>query len=119
MTSPLESLGHLRLEAPSGRTLDLVAEGSVLRLDVPGWPELRAFMPQKGTTRSQVLRRVARLLSASGLTLRLESRGRPFVTLGSGVRPNWLSRLLGITPARTSFFAFALLFRRQPRSTTS
>lgn len=112
VTSSLETLGHLRLEAPSGRTLNLVAEGSVLRLDVPGWPELRALMPRTGAARSQMLRRVAGVLSASGLTLRLESRGRPFVTLGSGVRSNWLSRLLGIAPARTSFSAFALLLRR-------
>jgi hypothetical protein len=108
---PIDTDGHLRLEAPSGRILDLVAEGRVLRLEVPGRSELRALTPRAGAARSQLLHRVAGLLSAYDLTLRLESRGRPFFTLGAGVRPNWLSRLLGVAPARTRISALALLFR--------
>lgn len=41
---PVEALGTLRLETPGGPSLDLVAGGRELRLDLPDLREVRAIM---------------------------------------------------------------------------
>ena len=108
----IDAEGRLRLEAPSGRRLEFVAEGSALRLDVPTWTELSALVPQTRGTRSRLLRRAGVLLSTHGLTLRVESGGRTCFELGAAIRPNWLSRLLRLAPGRLSLSAIALFLRR-------
>ncbi|MEE4161509.1 MAG: hypothetical protein V2I25_03315 [Woeseiaceae bacterium] len=109
---PIDAEGRLRLEAPSGRTLEVVAEGNALRLDVPTWSELSALVPRARGTRSRLLRVVGELLSSHGLTLRLESGGRTFFELGATVRPNWLARLFRLAPARLQLSAITLFLRR-------
>lgn len=109
---PVELEGALCLEAPSGRALELLAEGAVLRVDVPGWSELRSALPGSSRVRRQSVRFLAKTLSTYGLTLSLESDGRPFFRLGHGVNGNWLARLIGLAPASVSPGAIRLFLKR-------
>ena len=109
---PVEAQGSLRLDAPTGRSLEIVADGDELRLDVPTWAELRAMMPRSFRERGRAVRRMADILRIYGLTLSLESAGKPFFQIGHGVSASWLSSMVGLAPARISLRAVALRFKR-------
>ena len=109
---PVDAQGSLRIDGPTGRALALMAEGDTLRLELPGWPEARAMMPRSSALRGRAVGRLGRALEAYGLTLSLESAGKPVFQLGQGVRPTWLARLLGLGPARIPLSAIALFFKR-------
>jgi hypothetical protein len=109
---PVEALGTLRLDTPSGRSLNLVANGEGLRLEVPDLQEARAIMPRSFRGRRRALRFLAELFSTHGLIFSLESGGTPVFRFGHGVAPSWLARLLGLAPANIPFSAIGLLFRR-------
>ena len=111
---PVEAHGTLRLDTPGGASLALEAHGGQLRMDVPGWREARELMPQSFRHRRRSLRLLASLLASHGLTLSIESAGKPVVQLGHNVVPTVLARLLGLTPAHVSLSAFGLLLRRSP-----
>ena len=108
---PVEAQGMLRLDAPTGRPMDVVADGDTLRVDVPGWREIRALAPRSSRARARAIRLLAAILSSYGLTLSMESAGRPVIQLGCNVRPTILARLLGLAPARIPVSAISLLFR--------
>ncbi len=108
---PLEANGQLRLDAPTGRSLDLVADGQTLRLDIPGLQELRT-MSMPFQSRARTVRVVAAVLASHGLTLVMESAGKSVLLVGSSVRPNWLARLLGLAPARIPLAAITALLGR-------
>ena len=109
---PVDAQGTVRLDAPTGRSLALVADGDTLRLDLPGWPEARAMLPGSFGARGRLVRRLGNGLAACGLTLSLESAGKPVFQLGRDVRPSWLARLLGLGPGRMPLSAIGLFFRR-------
>lgn len=102
----------LRLDTPAGRSLELVAEGDSLRMEVPGWHAARELMPRSLRRRRRSLRLLAKLFDVHGLTLTLMTSGKPILRLGHDVSPSLLSRLLGLAPARISLTALGLLLRR-------
>ena len=109
---PVDAQGSLRIDGPTGRSLALRAEGDTLRLELPGWPEARTMMPRSFASRSRAVGHLGRVLSAYGLTLSLESAGRPVLRLGQGVRPTWLARLLGLGSAHIPLSAITFILRR-------
>ena len=110
--APVEARGKLRLDAPTGRSLELVARGDSLRCEVPGLTELRALAPRSFTGRNRSVRSLARMLKSLGLTLSFESNGRTFFQVGRDVKPTLLARLLGLGPARVPISSVLLLFKR-------
>lgn len=102
----------LRLDTPGGRSLALIVDGESLRMEVPGWRDARELMPRSLRGRRQSLRLLAKLFATHGLTLSLESAGKPVLRLGHDAAPNLVSRLLGLAPAYIPLSAFGLLFRR-------
>ena len=109
---PVDAQGSLRIAGPTGRSLALRAEGDTLRLELPGWPEARAMLPRSFALRGRALGHVSRALSAYGLTLSLESAGKPVCQIGQNVRPTWLARLIGLAPARIPLSAITFFFKR-------
>lgn len=109
---PVEAQGSLRLDAPTGRTLEVVADGDNLRLDVPTWSDLRAMMPRSLRARGRAVRMTADVLRTYGLTLSLETAGKPFFQIGHNVKAGWLAGLIGLAPARISLRALLLRFKR-------
>jgi len=111
---PVDAHGTVRVDTPAGRPLDLVADGENIRLELPGWRAARELMPRSFRGRRRSLHVLAKLFSAHGLTLSLESGGRPVLSLGHNVSPSWLARLLGLAPANIPVSAIGVLFRRAP-----
>lgn len=109
---PVEAHGTLRLDTPAGRSLDLVANGEELRLELPTLREARGIMPRSFRSRRRALRFLASLLATHGLALSLEAGGKPVFRVGHRVTPSWLARLLGLAPAYVPVSAIGLLFRR-------
>lgn len=109
---PVEAQGTLRLDAPTGRSLELVADGTILRLDLPGWAELRTMIPRSFGARARAIRSLANLLDAFCLELSLEYAGKPFFGLGHNADSNWLARVLGLAPAHISLSAIRLFVKR-------
>lgn len=109
---PVEAHGILRLDAPTGQALDLEAAGDTLRIDLPGLREARAIMPLSLRESRRALRFLANMLSMAGLTLRVESAGKPVLRLGSVGKPSWLARLLGLGPTRIPFSAIRFYLGR-------
>ena len=109
---PIEAQGTLRLEAPTGRSFELKADGARVSAELPGWSELHSAVPRSFRARTRLIRTFAKLLSINGLTMSLQTNGRPVFELGCGTKPNWLSRLLGLAPAYVSLSVFRLIFKR-------
>jgi hypothetical protein len=107
---PIEAHGHVRLESPGGRSLNVVADGSTLHLELSGRSDLRSLMPRSLSASRRAVRHANRVLTALGLMVSLESGGRPVFQLGADVRPSLLARLIGLAPARIPFSAIRLLF---------
>lgn len=109
---PVEAHGNLRLDTPGGRSLELVAHGECLTLEVSGWQDVRELMPRSFRARRRTLGLLVKLVSAHGLTFSIESRGKPVLQFGHNIVPSLLSRLFGLAPAYVPLSAFALLLRR-------
>lgn len=109
---PIEAHGALRLDTPGGRSLDLVAHGEELRLELQDLREARTFMPRTLRDRRRALRLFASQLAAHGLVFKLEAGGKPVLRVGHRVTPSWLARLLGLAPAYVPVSVIGLLFRR-------
>ncbi len=109
---PVDAEGALFLDAPSGQSLKLVANGTSLHLDVPRWVDVRVLVPRSFRGRRQAIRFVAKAFATHGLTLSLESAGKSVLRLGYNTTPSWLARVLGLAPAYIPFSALRLLFRR-------
>jgi hypothetical protein len=108
---PVDVHGSLRVDTPSGRSLDLAADGHHLRVKLSGRQDARdLFRAFPG--RRRALGSLSEMFATHGLTLTLESAGRPVFRLGNSARPNWLARLLGLAPAQIPLSAIGLLFRR-------
>lgn len=112
---PIEAQGTLRLDTPGGRSLKMVADGELLRVELRNWQEMRELIPRSFHSRRQALRVVADLFARHGLTLSLESAGKPVLRLGHTASASWFARLLGLAPAFVPVSAIALLFTRTPR----
>ena len=110
-TRPVDAHGSLRVDTPAGQSLDLVADGETLRLELPGWSDVLTVLPNSFRGRTGAARAFADLLAIHGLTLILEAGGRPVVRLGHNVRPSWLARLLGIGANDLRFSNLRLLIR--------
>ena len=108
---PVEAQGHLRLDGPGGGTLDLVAEGETLQLDVEGFRDIRSIIPRSARLRGQYVRALGKVLNTYGLTLAVVSAGKSVFEIGRTARPNLIARLLGLAPARIPFSAIRFLFR--------
>ena len=105
----------LRLDTPGGHSVNLVADGDKLRLEIQGWREIREFMPRSFRSARDGLRSCAALFSSHGLTLILESAGKPIFRLGHNTSASWLARLLGLAPAYIPVSAVGFFFRRTPQ----
>ncbi len=112
LSLPVEAQGHLRLDAPSGRTLELVADGDTLTLEVPTWADLNGLSPSALRARLATARNLSAVLSTCALTLKLTTRDRVFLELGANVKPSWFSRLIRIGPVRFRSPLIGLFFRR-------
>ncbi len=110
---PVEAQGTLRLDTPGGRSLNLVADGDKLRMDLPDWKEARVLLPRSFRARRRALRFVANMFAIHGLTFHLEAAGKPVLRLGHGVTPSWFARLLGLAPANIPVSAIGTLFSRK------
>ena len=109
---PVEAQGHLRIDAPTGRTLDLVANGDTLTLDVPTWADLKGLSSSALRARLATVRNLSAVLSTCALTLKFTTRDRVFLELGANVKPSWFSRLTRIGPVRFKRAVFGLFLRR-------
>ncbi|MDJ0812766.1 MAG: hypothetical protein QNJ23_03500 [Woeseiaceae bacterium] len=109
---PVEAHGTLCLDTPGGRSLNLVAEGDTLRLELPGWSDSRSLLPRSLRGRARAVRFVADQLATHELALSLETDGRPVVRLGHDTPPSWLARLLGLGSINLRLSALRLLFSR-------
>jgi len=109
---PVDAEGALFLDAPSGQSLKLVADGTSIRMDVPRWVDVQDLLPRSFRGRRQTIRFVADAFAMHGLTLSLESAGKSVLRLGYNTTPSWLARVLGLAPAHIPFSALRLLFRR-------
>lgn len=108
---PVDAHGTLRVDTPGGRSLDLVADGETLRLELPGWSDARSVLPRSPFGRARAARFVANLLATHGLTLRLESAGQPVLQLGHNTPPSWLARLFGLGPVNLTISALRRILR--------
>ena len=111
---PVDAHGTVRVDTPAGRSLEAVADGDNIRLELPGWRTAREFMPRSFRGRRRALHLFANLFATHGLTFTLESGGKPMLRLGHDVPPSWLARLLGLAPAYVPVSAIGVLFRRSP-----
>jgi hypothetical protein len=111
---PVDAHGTVRLDTPGGRTLNLVADGENLRLELSGWRAARELMPRSFRGRRRSLQGLADLFATHGLTFNLESGGKPLLRLGHGAQANWFARLLGLAPAQVPVSAIGFLFKRTP-----
>lgn len=93
---PVDARGDFRLVAPSGRTLNLVAQGDVLRLDAPAWDDIASATPSSFRSVRRFVRTASTALLSTGLRFELLIDGKPAFAVGTGVKPNLLSRLLGL-----------------------
>ena len=109
---PIEAQGRLRLDAPTGRALDLIADGDTLTLEVRSFRDIKSLVPHSARRRRHSARTLAGVLETYGLTFRMTSLGKSVFEVGQKTRPNWLARLLGLGPARIPLSAIGLLFRR-------
>lgn len=107
----IDAHGTLRLDTPSGRSLDLVADGDTVRLELPGWSDARSVLPGSIRARARSVRILADLLAMHGLTLILETAGQPALRLGHNTPPSWLARLLGLGATDLPVSTIRLLFR--------
>ncbi len=108
---PVEVQGSLHLDTPGGRSLELVADGNSLRMEVSRWRDVRDLVPRSFRGRRQSLRLLAKVFATHGLTFSLESAGKPVFRLGHDATPGLLSRLLGLAPAYIPLSAVRLLLR--------
>lgn len=74
----------------------LLADGPRLRLNVPGWEDLKSLGPHSFVARRRVIILAARRLAMLGLSLNIELQGRQLLSLGRNVNPTLLSRVLGL-----------------------
>lgn len=96
---PIDVRGDICLDAPSGRRVTLRANGSELRLAVPGWAELGHLGPRSLLSQRRTLATALRSLRLLRLTLEVDVGGHRAFGLGPGVRTSLLARLLGLASA--------------------
>ncbi len=109
---PVDAEGTLRFDAPSGKAINMIADGERLRVEMPSWEDARTVWPRSFRGRRRALHSAARVLELHGLVLSVESAGKSVLRLGHNTSPSWLARLLGLAPADIPFSAVRLLFRR-------
>jgi len=87
--------GSLTASGPGG-SLALSGEGRAVVLETRGMPVVRLFrLSLSAIARRTLVRDLSLLLEGAGVRLRVERRGRVFLTLGPGCRGGGVSRLLG------------------------
>ena len=91
---PVDVVGGLQLEGPTGHVLRLQAEGSRLRLAVPAWAGLHGLGPRSLLSQRRGLAAATRSLQRLRLTLDIDVDGHRVLALGAGVKSSLLSRLL-------------------------
>lgn len=99
---PVDARGDIHLVAPTGRHLHVRAQGDVLRVDTPGWDEISSLTPSSFLSLRRSIRSASAALMMTGLRFELSVDGKPAFAVGTGVRPNLLSRLLGLRASRFS-----------------
>ena len=109
---PVEVRGGLCLDTPSGRTVQLRAEGRSLLLDVPGWPELNSMAPRSFRGRRNALAAAAKQLATLGVAVDINLRGSRLVSFGAGVKPTLLSRMFSLGSVNLPFTALSGAWRR-------
>jgi len=102
----------MHFDAPSGRTARLLADGSRLRFDVPGWEDLNSFGPRSLVARRRVIILAAQRLAMVGLSLNIELQGRQLLSLGRNVSPTFLSRVLGLGSVYLPVWALLTAWRK-------
>ena len=108
-TRPVEAHGSLRLDTPGGRSLNLVADGDTLRLELPGWGDSLSLLPRSMRGRARAVRFLSDQLATHELALSLETDGQSVVRLGHDTTPSWLARLLGLGATNLRLSALRML----------
>jgi len=93
---PIDVVGDLHLESPTGHPVRLKADGSRLRLAVPAWAELSGLGPRSLLMQRRRLVVAIRSLQRLRLTLDIDVDGHTAFALGTGVKTSLLARLLGL-----------------------
>ena len=108
---PIDVRGDICLDGPSGRQVRLEANGSEIRLTVPGWAEFSQLGPRSLLSQRRALAATLRALQKLRLTLEINVGERRAFGLGAGVRTSLLARLLGLASADIRFAHVLKLLR--------
>jgi hypothetical protein len=101
-TLPIDTAGRLAIRSPGGVDLFLEARGATLQVEVRTLGDLlrlRRDMPRAAGPKPQ-LAAAAAATRLADLECVVSLRRREIARIGPRTRPNWLGRLLGLTPAR-------------------
>lgn len=91
----LELEGSLRLDMGDDDTIEVVAEGSQLTVDVSFKPKrVRSFINLRGSR--ELAGRLSEVLYQRGLTLTVTREGKPLLKIGRGARDSVAGRLAGV-----------------------
>ncbi len=93
---PVDAVGSLRVDTPGGQRIDVVADGSRVRVEAPHWKELRQLGPRSVLARRRAVVRATRALEILGLYAEIDVAQRHALRLGAGTRPSLVARLLGL-----------------------
>lgn len=109
---PVEATGSLQIDTPTGRRVDVVADGSRLHVDMVEWSELDHVGPRSLFARRRAVVRAASLLGALGLYLNVDVSKKQAVRLGADTRPSLVARLLRLGRVDLPFATVVALLRR-------
>lgn len=109
---PVAAEGTLRFDTPSGRSINMVADGESLRVEMPSLGDARTLWPRSYSDRKRAMHSIANVFAMHGLTISVESAGKSVLRLGHNASPSLLARVLGLAPAYIPFSAIRVLFRR-------
>ena len=119
-TLPIDATGRLAIRSPGGAGLDIEARGAVLRVQVGSGRDLFRLWrdASRAVTADSALQRAQRAARLTDVDCVVHLRRHAIARLGPQTRPNPLSRLFGVAPARIEWrglFA-GLIDRRDTRS---
>jgi hypothetical protein len=104
---PIDAAGRLAVRSPGGVELCVEARGATLQVEVATVRELlRLRRDYAGLAGSDTdLGGAAKVARLTDLSCVVHLRRREIARLGPQTQPNWLGRMLGLTPARVDWRA--------------
>ena len=108
---PIEATGSLRVDAPTGRPVLVVAGGDRVRVHLPGWSELNSFGSRSWLARRRAIVKASRLLNTLGICVEIGVSGQRAAALGAGTQPSLLARALRLGRVRIPLATVVTLMR--------